>query len=76
MKRSRIMAVTYARKVVEFETRDELSVARRTVVFATEHGVTEDDGATFFSRHLMAEPLIESIGDKSKNTRRRNILGR
>jgi hypothetical protein len=54
----------YAIKVVEFETRDKLSVARRAVVFATEHPSSQDGGATYLSRYFMAEPLADMITKK------------
>jgi hypothetical protein len=48
----------YARKVVEFETTEALALARRAVVFATEHGPND---ATFLSRQHMAEPLAAML---------------
>ncbi len=51
----------YAKKVVDFETREKASVARHAVVFATEHAPNVDDGATFLSRHFMADPLVEMM---------------
>jgi hypothetical protein len=51
----------YARKVVDFETRADASVAKRAIFFATEHA---GDGATVLSRQYMADPLIKMIKEK------------
>ena len=51
----------YAQKVVDFETRDDAFVAKRTLFFATEHS---PDDATHFSRCYMADKLVEMVQEK------------
>lgn len=51
----------YAEKVVDFETRKDLFVSRRAVVFAPLQ--TGDHGATYLSSQFMAKPLAELIGN-------------
>jgi len=54
----------YARKVVDFETREDASVDQRAVIFATEHERKMDNGATYYSRHYMTDKLVEMIDGK------------
>jgi hypothetical protein len=51
----------YAKKVVDFETRANASVAKRAVFFATEHA---GDGATLLSRQYMADNLVKMVKEK------------
>lgn len=51
----------YAKKVVEFESRDEYSVQKRAVFFAPEH---DGDAPTFLSRHHMTDPLVARAQEK------------
>jgi hypothetical protein len=52
---------TYARKVVEFETKDEHAVQKRALFFAPEH---DGDGPTYLSRHYMTDPLVARVKEK------------
>ena len=51
----------YAKKVVDFETRANASVARRAIFFAPEHA---GDGATLLSRTYMADKLVGMVEEK------------
>lgn len=52
---------TYANKVVDFETREELCVEPSSIVFATEKAAPD---ATHFSRQCMTDPLVKTMQDK------------
>ena len=51
----------YAKKVVDFETKDEHAVQKRALFFAPEH---EDDEPTYLSRHYMTDPLVARVQEK------------
>lgn len=52
----------YAKKVVDFETRDESWVEQGSVVFATEKA---EPDATYFSRHHMTDILVKLMHGKN-----------